>query len=99
MEFKYDGGGVGKGGTATLLVDDKEVAKGRVEKTVPGRFSADETLDTGQDTGSSVSDSYKSPFKFTGTITKTEIDLAPEKLSATDMENLRTTDLLMRIAE
>ena len=31
MDFAYDGGGIGKGGTATLAVDDKEVAKGRIE--------------------------------------------------------------------
>ena len=46
FEFKYDGGGVGKGGTGTLFVDGTEVAKGRIEKTVLGRFSADETFDT-----------------------------------------------------
>ena len=28
MDFSYDGGGVGKGGTATLLVDGNEVDKG-----------------------------------------------------------------------
>ena len=34
MEFKYDGGGIGKGGGITLFVDGKEVGKGRVERTV-----------------------------------------------------------------
>jgi arylsulfatase len=38
FEFKYDGGGVGKGGTGKLFVDDKEVAKGRIEKTILGRY-------------------------------------------------------------
>jgi arylsulfatase len=99
MEFKYDGGGVGKGGTATLFVDGKEVAKGRVEKTVPGRFSADETFDTGEDTGSPVSDLYQAPFRFAGTIGKTEIDLAPARLSAAEIEQLKIVDALRRVAE
>jgi arylsulfatase len=54
MDYAYDGGGIGKGGAATLAVDGKEVAKGRIEKTILGRFSADETFDTGEDTGSPV---------------------------------------------
>ena len=33
MEFAYDGGGIGKGGTVTLYYDGKEVGKGRVEQT------------------------------------------------------------------
>src|SRR5204862_6232487 len=31
MEFKYDGGGFGKGGEVTLYVDGKPVGKGRIE--------------------------------------------------------------------
>src|SRR5262249_42924611 len=50
MDFAYDGGGRGKGGTVTLAVDGKAVAKGRVEKTVPIRISLDEGLDVGEDT-------------------------------------------------
>jgi arylsulfatase len=99
FEFKYDGGGVGKGGTGTLYVDGKEVAKGRIEKTVPGRYSADETFDTGEDTGSPVSDTYKAPFRFTGTINKIDIDLVPYKLSSTDREELRRVEMLFFTAQ
>jgi arylsulfatase len=99
FEFKYDGGGVGKGGTGTILVDGQEVAKGRVEKTIFGRFSADETFDTGEDTGSPVSDLYKSPFRFAGTIKNVEIDLAPKKLGAADWEKLKKAHVLFRLAE
>jgi arylsulfatase len=42
FEFKYDGGGLGKGATAVLSVDGKKVAEGRIERTVPLRFSLDE---------------------------------------------------------
>jgi len=81
MEFEYDGGGLGKGGTVKLLVNGKPVATGRVEKTEAARFSADETFDIGCDTGSPVSTDYASPFPFTGTIKKVEIKLEDEKLT------------------
>ena len=58
MEFAYDGGGLGKGGTVTLYVDGEQVGEGRVEGTVPMVFSADETCDVGSDTASPVSDDY-----------------------------------------
>ena len=47
LEFAYDGGGLGKGGTASLYLDGTKVGEGRVEGTVPMAFSADETLDLG----------------------------------------------------
>jgi arylsulfatase len=58
MEFAYDGGGLGKGGTVTLYVEGDKVGEGRVEGTVPMIFSADETADIGSDTASPVSDDY-----------------------------------------
>ena len=58
MEFAYDGGGLGKGGTVTLYVDGEKAGEGRVEGTVPMLFSADETCDIGSDTASPVSDDY-----------------------------------------
>jgi arylsulfatase len=33
MECAYDGGGLGRGGGATLYVDGKAVGSGRVERT------------------------------------------------------------------
>jgi arylsulfatase len=49
LDFEYDGGGPGKGGKATLSVNGTTVAEGRVEKTQPNIFSADETADVGID--------------------------------------------------
>jgi arylsulfatase len=93
VEFKYDGNGVGKGGTVTLFMNGTKVGESRVDKTILGRFSADETFDTGLDTGTPVSELYASPFKFTGKLQKLEIDVAPTNLSADDerqiMESLR----------
>jgi arylsulfatase len=77
FEFNYDGGGAGKGGTATLSADGKQVAQGRIEATMPYRFSGDETFDVGEDTGTPVSEDYDVPFKFTGEINKLVIDLDP----------------------
>jgi arylsulfatase len=58
MEFAYDGGGLGKGGTATLYVDGKKAGDGRVDATAAGVFSADDGCDIGRDTGSPVSQDY-----------------------------------------
>ena len=84
VDFKYDGPGIGKGGTATLIVDGKEVASGKFARTIPFRISADETLDFGEDTGTPVSEDYQVPFKFTGTLNKVIITLGGAELSETD---------------
>jgi arylsulfatase len=56
MDFVYDGGGPGKGGKATLYVNGKSVATGRVERTQPNIFSADETADVGIDNQTPVAE-------------------------------------------
>jgi arylsulfatase A-like enzyme len=78
FDFKYDGGGIGKGGTGMLSVDGKQVAQGRIDHTMPGRFSFDETFDVGEDTGTPVSLDYDVPFKFTGTLEKVVVNLKPQ---------------------
>jgi arylsulfatase len=87
LEFAYDGGGLGKGGVATIGVNGKVVGKTRLEATVPGRFGLD-TFGVGSDTGSPVTDTYKAPFAFTGKIGKVAIELGPQKLSAEDEKKL-----------
>ena len=32
-EFAYDGGGLGKGGTGTILVNGEKVAEGKIDRT------------------------------------------------------------------
>jgi len=86
VKFEYDGGGFGKGGMVSLFVNDKQVAKGRVDKTVPGVFSADETFDVGLDAASAVSADYEAPFRYTGTIKKVEIHLEPLGLASGEKE-------------
>ena len=56
VEFDYDGGGVSKGGTATLFVDGDQVGQGRVEHTAGIMFASDETTSIGADTATVVTD-------------------------------------------
>jgi arylsulfatase len=101
IEFNYDGGGAGKGGVATMFVNDRKVGETRVERTVPARFSADETFDVGLDTGSPVSSEYKSPFAFTGTLKTVEIDLAPQdhQTAQESAQAIRNAQYAMAVAE
>jgi arylsulfatase A-like enzyme len=74
MEFAYDGGGVGKGGTVTLYIDGNAVGDGRVDQTEAFLFSADETCDVGNEYGSPVTTDYTQR-PFTGEVEWVEIDL------------------------
>jgi hypothetical protein len=58
MEFKYDGGGLAKGGPVALFVDGKQVGLARVDITQPMMFSGDETRDVGEKAGLPVSPDY-----------------------------------------
>jgi arylsulfatase A-like enzyme len=89
VDFQYDGGGIGKGGKVTLQVDDKPVAEGRVERTLPFRIALDETLDIGEDTGTPVSEDYRVPFHFTGKLNRVLIRLGEGTLSAEDEEQIK----------
>jgi arylsulfatase len=81
LDFVYDGGGVGKGGKATLYVNGKPVAEGRVEKTQPNIFSADETADVGIDNQTPVAEDIGigAETRFTGKIDKITLEVAPVK--------------------
>jgi arylsulfatase A-like enzyme len=79
MEFAYDGGGLAKGGDVTLFYDGKPVGTGRVGATQPMIFSADETTDIGQETGTTVTLDYTATdSRFTGRINWVQIDLGPD---------------------
>jgi arylsulfatase len=75
--FDYEGGGTGKGGVGKLYFDDKLVGEGRITKTVPMIFSADETLDLGGDLALPVTDDYAvgEANEFQGTVNWVRIDL------------------------
>ncbi len=67
------------GGRSRLLIGGKSVAEGRLERTVPLRFSTYAGMDIGKDNGEPVSPSYRdrSPFVFGGKIEKVTFDLEP----------------------
>jgi arylsulfatase len=88
-DFQYDGGGVGKGGKVSLFVNGKKVGEGRVDKTEPARFSADETFDIGMDTGSPVSADYQSPNPYRGAIKDVRIELRASALSDAEEKQVR----------
>jgi arylsulfatase A-like enzyme len=83
MEFTYDGGGLGKGGIATLYVDGKKAGEGRVETTASMVFSADDGCDVGRDTGSSVSQDYgPRGNEFNGVIKGVQLAIAEDAKAA-----------------
>jgi len=78
LNFAYEGGGIGKGGIATLYVEGKKVGEGRVDQTTPFLFSADETADVGQDDATQVAfDVFKDEHdsEFTGYVEKVTINI------------------------
>jgi arylsulfatase len=72
-DFKYDGGGMGKGGIGIITVNGKKVAEKRIEKTQPGIFSVDDLADVGTDDGTHVAD-YGASAKFSGKIASVTIE-------------------------
>lgn len=74
MDFKYDGGGNGKGGLASINVDGEKSAETRVDKTQMTIFSVDDMADVGLDEGTHVAD-YGATSKFNGKIDKIIIDV------------------------
>jgi arylsulfatase len=76
FEFAYDGGGLGKGGLGTIYVNDRKAAEGRIERTQPMIFSADETADVGEDDATPVTEDYKAyDNRFTGKILQVMIEV------------------------
>ena len=74
--FAYDGGKLGAGGIGTIDVNGRKVAEGRIDRTQPFIFSADEGADVGVDAGTPVTDDYQDrDSKFTGKIHKVTIEL------------------------
>ncbi|MGB5221391.1 MAG: arylsulfatase [Polyangiales bacterium] len=77
FEFAYDGGGLGKGGNGTLFINDQKAGEGRIERTQPMIFSADETADVGIDLATPVVEQIGSEAKsrFTGHIPRVTIEV------------------------
>jgi arylsulfatase A-like enzyme len=80
LVFAADAPKPATGGEVTLLVNGEPVANGRMEHTVPGRFSGYSGMDIGRDNGLPVDRSYadRSPFPFSGEIKQVVFDIAPD---------------------
>lgn len=96
MEFAYDGGGLAKGGTVTLYVDGQKAGEGRVDRTQPLVFSADETCDVGFEAGSPVTKDYPTAGdKFSGEVNWVQIDVGED---AEDLDHLISPEERFRVA-
>ena len=94
MAFVYEGGGLAKGGTITLYVDGSPAGSGDLHATQPVIFSADETCDIGQDTGSMVSTDYtQASSHFNGKVLWVQLDRDRE-----DFDHLITPEERLNVA-
>ncbi|WP_413431489.1 arylsulfatase [Crateriforma spongiae] len=89
LDFNYDGGGLGKGGEATLSIDGEVVGTNRIPRTIPFRMSLDETLDIGEDTGTPVTEDYQVPFEFTGGLESVTIKITDHTLTDEQLQQYR----------
>ena len=87
MEFLADGAKPATGGDVTLRVNDRQIGKGRMDFTVPIRFSGYAGMDIGRDNGGVVDRAYEDqkPFPFTGAIKRVVFDITPH---LTDQDEL-----------
>lgn len=96
FDFAYDGGGLGAGGTGTLFVNGNKVAQGRIDKTNPIMFSADEGADVGIDEGTPVTEDYTvAGSRFSGKIDRVTIDVKPIGLNVKDKEEKAAQQFLI----
>jgi hypothetical protein len=96
MEFAYAGGGLGKGGVASLFVDGKKVGEGNVAATAAMVFSSDDGCDVGVDTGSPVSPDYGARGnEFSGKVKGVQLAIAED---AENLDHLIKPEDAVRLA-
>src|SRR5437773_10043724 len=99
-EFIIDAPKTGPGGKCALYVDGKKVTEGRIPKSQPYVFSADEGVDVGMDKETMVSNDYKpGENRFTGKIIKVTIDTTPSNLSEADKKTVEATEAVAESIE
>jgi arylsulfatase A-like enzyme len=91
FDWKYDGPGLGKGGTGTLKVDGQVVDTKPMPKSLPVGIGWVETFNVGIDTGTPVDEDYQVPFPFTGKLDKLTVKLGPEELTDAEREMIYGT--------
>jgi arylsulfatase A-like enzyme len=76
FRFAYEGGGLGKGGDGTLLVDGEVIGQGRIERTLVFQFPIGEDFNVGIDPLTPVTDEYRQfDNAFNGEVKWVRIDL------------------------
>jgi arylsulfatase len=96
--FNFEGDAPGGGGTGAIYVNGTKVAEGKINRTVPFIFSADETLDVGGDLALPVTDDYPEGEKnqFTGKINWVRVDIEEDNVSHLEPEELKYHRALAR---
>ena len=79
MEFTNTGDNKG---VAALFVNDRKVGEGPIARTVPLSFNLSEGLTAGRDPSTPVTESYQSPFPFTGKLKKVVFQVKEEPKTA-----------------
>jgi arylsulfatase len=76
LRYDFDAeGGYGAGGMLRISANGREIARGRIERTLLVVAGLGETFDIGIDTGAPVVDTYKDGARFNGEIRKVQVDL------------------------
>jgi hypothetical protein len=89
FDWKYDGPGLGKGGSGTLTVDGRDMDSHPMPRSLPIAIPWEETFNVGLDTGTPVDDQdYQVPFRFTGKINKLTVKLGPSEVLRTQIEKV-----------
>jgi arylsulfatase len=62
-------------GIATLYINGKAAGSGIIDPTIPNIYSYEEGLEIGKDSLTPVTESYRSPFEFSGIIKKVVLEV------------------------
>ena len=82
FDWKYDGPGLGKGGTGTLKVDGQTVDSRPMAHSLGGGLPWSETFSVGVDTSTPVDPKdYQVPFAFTGKLVRLTVKLGPKQVA------------------
>jgi arylsulfatase len=78
--------GKGSPGILTLFIDGEQVGRGELPVTIPITFGLAAGVSIGEDAGAPVTDDYRPPFPFAGTINGVAYDISGEPLENLEAE-------------
>jgi arylsulfatase len=82
LRMEFTSSELGKG-VAAIFINDRKVGEAPIPRTVPIVYGTSEGLTAGRDPATPVTESYQSPFAFTGTLKKVVMQVKEEPKSAT----------------